>query len=113
MEGRGVKQDLISNVEQMKFASVPVKGWIIDPEVHDLLYGLSGVLHLSTHYGEIVHIDVMQWHFCYINNSDKYGPTLGGCQNPPTFPLVPCVSLQTSNGVICGKYNFGNYNISL
>ena len=31
-----------------------------------------------------------------------------GCK----IPLRPCVTLCTSNGAICGKYNFGKYIIS-
>ena len=37
MEGRGVLQDLILYVGQMELADVPVKGLIIDPNVHGLL----------------------------------------------------------------------------
>ena len=59
MEGRGVKQSLIPNMGQLKFANVPVKGWIIDPDVHGLFDGSSGVLYVCAHCGEIVHADVM------------------------------------------------------
>ena len=59
MEGRVVKQDLIPNVGQLELANVPVKGWIIDPDVHGLLYGSSDVVHLPIHYGGVIHTDVM------------------------------------------------------
>ena len=62
MEGRGVKHDLILNVGQLEFDNVPVKGWIIDPDVHGLIYGPSSVVCLSTHYGEIVHTKHLQTH---------------------------------------------------
>ena len=44
---------------QLELANVPVKEWIIDPDVHGLFYCPSDVVHLPTHYGEVVHIDVM------------------------------------------------------
>ena len=57
MEGRGVKQDLMPNVGQLEFANVPIKGWIIDPDIHGLLDGPNGIVHLPAHCGEIVHTD--------------------------------------------------------
>ena len=59
MEGRGVLQDLIPDVGQLELGYVPIEQWIIDPEVHDLLDGPGNTVHLPTHYGEIVHTDVM------------------------------------------------------
>ena len=46
-------------MEQLEFANVPFKGWIIDPDEHSLLDGPSGVVCLPADYGEIVHTDVM------------------------------------------------------
>ena len=59
MEDRVVKQDLIPNVRELEFANVPLKGCIIDPDVHGLLDGPSCVVHLLAHYGEIVQTDAM------------------------------------------------------
>ena len=59
MDGRGVEQDLIPYVGQLELASVPVKGWIIDPDVLGFLYGPCYVVCLPTHYGEVAHTDVM------------------------------------------------------
>ena len=44
---------------QVELANVPIKGWSIDPDVHGLLGGFSGVVHIPTHYGEIVHTDAL------------------------------------------------------
>ena len=55
MESRDVKQDLIPNERQLEFPNVPVKGWIIDPDVHGFLGSHNGVVCLPAHYGEIVH----------------------------------------------------------
>ena len=44
IEGGGVQQDLIPYVGQLKLANNPVKGWIIDPDFHGLLYGASDVI---------------------------------------------------------------------
>ena len=54
-----MKHDLILNLGQLEFDNVPVKGWIIDPDVNGLIYAPSSVVCLSTYYGEIVHTDVM------------------------------------------------------
>ena len=45
----------------------------------------------------------------YTKNTGKCGPTPKECQ---TLILAPCVSLFTSTGAICGRYNFDKYNIS-
>ena len=39
----------------LKFANVPVKALIYDPDVYGFLDGPCDVLHLPAHYGEIVH----------------------------------------------------------
>ena len=52
MEGRGIEQDLIPYVGQLELGNVPVEGWSIDPDVHDLLYGLCDVC-LPSHYGDV------------------------------------------------------------
>ena len=44
---------------QVEFANVPVKGWIINPNVCSPLDGPSCVMHLPSHYGEVVQTDVM------------------------------------------------------
>ena len=59
MEGRGVLQDLIPDMGQLELACVSIKGWIIYAEVHGLLDGPGNTVCLPTHYGEIVHSDVM------------------------------------------------------
>ena len=48
-------QDLIPNVSFLELVYILVKGWIIEPDVHSLLDGPGEAVHLSTHYGEIVH----------------------------------------------------------
>ena len=40
MEGRSVLWDFIPNVGQLELACIPIKRWIIDPNVHGLLDGL-------------------------------------------------------------------------
>ena len=59
MEGRGIKQDLIPYEGQLDFTNVSIQGWIIDPDVYDLLDGPCHVELLPTHYGKVVHPDVM------------------------------------------------------
>ena len=59
MEGRDAWQDLIPNVSKSEFTNVPIKGWIIDPDVYGLFGGPSDVVCLLAHYGEIVHTNVM------------------------------------------------------
>ena len=44
---------------QLKLAYVPVKEWIIDPDVHGLLDGPCDVVHLPTQNGNILHTDMM------------------------------------------------------
>ena len=72
LEGRGVKQDLIPYVGQLKLANVPVKGWIIDPVLHGLLYSPGDVVHLPANLGEIAHSDVMTK--CVTMVTDGEGP---------------------------------------
>ena len=38
LKGRGIGQDLIPYVGQLDFGNVPINGWIIDPNVHGLLF---------------------------------------------------------------------------
>ena len=59
MEDRGVLQDLIPDVGQLELACVPIKGWIIGPNVHILLCGPGNNVCLHTHYEKIVNNDVM------------------------------------------------------
>ena len=54
VEGRGAKQHLIPYVRQLELANVPNEAWFIDPDVHCLLGGPFGVVHLPTNYGEVV-----------------------------------------------------------
>ena len=44
---------------QLELANVPIKGWIIDPDVHGLLHGPCDVVCLPTQYGKVVHTDMM------------------------------------------------------
>ena len=60
MEDRGVLQDVIPDVIA-KLSYVPIKGWIIDPDLHSLLYGPGYTVCLPTSYGKTVHADVMIW----------------------------------------------------
>ena len=59
MEGMGVLQDLNQDEGQLEPVYVPIKGWIIDLDVHSLLDGPGDTLHLPTHNGKIVHNDAM------------------------------------------------------
>ena len=59
VEGRGIKWDLIPYVGQLELANVPIVGWIIDPNVCSLLDGPCDFVYLPTHYGDVVHTDVM------------------------------------------------------
>ena len=59
MENRGILQDIIPNVRQLELAYFPIKEWIIDSDVCGLPDGYGNTMHLPTHYGEIVHTDVM------------------------------------------------------
>ena len=59
MEDRHVLQDLIPDVGQLELAYVPIKRWIIDPDVHSLLYSPFNIVCLPTNYGKIVHTDAM------------------------------------------------------
>ena len=51
LEDRVVEHSIIPNVGQLKLANVPVKGWIIDLDVHGLLCGPYDILHLPSYYG--------------------------------------------------------------
>ena len=44
LEVRGVKQDLTLYMGQLEISSVPVEGWIIDPDMHGLLDGPCNVV---------------------------------------------------------------------
>ena len=44
---------------QLDFANVPIKRWMIDPDVHGLLEGPTGVVCLLADYGNVVHINAM------------------------------------------------------
>ena len=59
MEGGVVLHDLIPNVRQLYIAYVPLKGWLIDPDVHGLLDAPGNVVYLPTHSGEIAHTNTM------------------------------------------------------
>ena len=56
MESKNVLQDIISDEGKLELAYVPIKGWIIDPDVHGLLDGHGNTVHLP-HYREMVHTD--------------------------------------------------------
>ena len=59
VEDRDIKQDLFPYMGQLEFTNVPIEGWIIDPDAHVLLNGPCNVVHLPTHYGEVVNPSVM------------------------------------------------------
>ena len=45
-----------------EIAYVPIKKWIIDPDVHGPLDGPDNdTVYVPTQYGEIVHTDLMTW----------------------------------------------------
>ena len=44
MEDMGALQDLIPYVEQLELVYVPIKGWIIGPDVHGLLDGPGNII---------------------------------------------------------------------
>ena len=73
---------------QFELVNVPVEGWIIDPNVHGLLYGPCDVVHLPSYYGEVVHIDVMTSDVGMVINMER-GPKVflehflrGPCRSP-------------------------------
>ena len=74
LKGRGVLQDLTSNVGQSELVYFPIKGLFIDPDVHGLLYGPGDIVCLPTHYGEIAHTDVMTRGFTMVI---EWGGALG------------------------------------
>ena len=39
--------------------TVPIKGWIMNPDVHGIFDGPGSTVCLPTHYGKIVHTDVV------------------------------------------------------
>ena len=53
MEFRGIEQDLIPYVGQLKLPNVPIEELIIDPDVHSLIDGTCDAVHLPTHNGEV------------------------------------------------------------
>ena len=61
MEGRVVKWDFVLYMVQLGLANIPVKEWIIHPDVDGLLYGHSDVWHYDvvSNYGEFFHSDVI------------------------------------------------------
>ena len=58
---KGVEQDLIPCMGQLKLPKVPDEGWIIDPNIHDILDGTCYVVSLPTHNGEVVHPGMMPY----------------------------------------------------
>ena len=78
-------QDLFPHVGQLDFANVPIKGWIIDPDVHGLPDGPLDVVCLSTHYGKVVHTDIMT-----CGASMVIGGREGLKIFPELFPKSPC-----------------------
>ena len=63
VEGRGIKQDLIQDVRRLELTNVRIEGRIIGPDIHDLLDGPFEVICLPTHYGEVVHTNVVSYNF--------------------------------------------------
>ena len=59
MEGRGVLQDFIPDVQQLNLAQVPIEGWIIDPYENGLLDGPANTMCFPTHFPKTVHIDAV------------------------------------------------------
>ena len=57
MEVRGVEQELIPYVEQLKLPNVAVEEWIIDPDIHSHCH-YDGLL-FPTYNGEVVHPGMM------------------------------------------------------
>ena len=57
-EGMGFEQDILL-VGQLQLLNIPIQEWIIDPDVHGLLDGPWDIVGLPTHYGEVVHNDMM------------------------------------------------------
>ena len=97
VEGGGIQQDLsIPYMGQLELDNVPIKVWIIDPDVHGLLYGSFGVVHLPTYYGEVVHSDVMTHDIGMVINGGR-GPKIisepfhkGPCWLPSLPFLAVC-----------------------
>ena len=56
MELFAIPQKLISDVGQLGFTQVPVKGWIIYMDEHGHLDDPGHAVHLSVYNGETVHI---------------------------------------------------------
>ena len=89
MDSRGVEQDLIPYLGWLELVNVPVKEWIIDHDVHGLLYGPSDVAHLPTYYEKAVQTDVMTRHVAMVINGGRgtevfLEPFL---EDPCRFPL--------------------------
>ena len=85
MEGRGIKQDLIPYLGQLEFANDPIQGWIIDPDVYGLLDGPCDVVHLPTHYEEVINPDVMTCGVSMVIDGEK-SPEMF----PKPFLIGPC-----------------------
>ena len=96
MKGRCVLQDLIPNVVQLEFATIPVKGWIIDPDVHDLLDGISNVVWLPAHYRETVHSDAMPRGVTTVRDGER-GHKLFLYSSPMVLADSPMYSSLQSN----------------
>ena len=80
----------------LELASVPVEGWIIDPDVHDLLHGPCDVANFPTHYRVVVHTDVMMTDVGMVIDGGR-GPKVfleaflrGSCR----FPCVLLITIQ-------------------
>ena len=52
-------QNLIPYVWQMEFASIFVKGWIVNSDIQSLFYGSQEVLTFSSHYFKVVNGDIV------------------------------------------------------
>ena len=65
VEGWGILQDLIPDVEQLVLSRVPVEGWVIDLNEHGPLDGPSNTVH---HNGKAVLIDRMSFRLAVLVN---------------------------------------------
>ena len=83
-------------MEQLVLANAPIEERIIDPDVHGLLYGFWGVVHLPAHYGEVAHFDMMT---CDVSRviDERRGPKVflePFPKGPCRFPYALLITIQ-------------------
>ena len=89
MEGSGVLQDLIPDVQKLVFPQIPVEGRVIDSYEHHLLDGPGNPVWFHANNGETVHTDAVPCSMTMLLNGGGSSKMLlkSVPKGPPKFPM--------------------------